>query len=123
MNENVRKFFELYNADPELQKRVRDAEAMYPGSLELREPLVEDVLLPVAKELGLPFSVKELQKYELEIFASRHRDVELGEDELAASAADEDEFWLINRGWSNDEARFCGDTQNQNSMIHIERRK
>ena len=53
MKENVEKFFALYNSDPGLKKRVKDAEAAYPGSLELREPLVEAVLLPVARELGL----------------------------------------------------------------------
>ena len=44
MKENVEKFFALYNSDPALKKRVKDAEAAYPGSLELREPLVEAVL-------------------------------------------------------------------------------
>ena len=43
MKENVEKFFALYNSDPVLKKRIKDAEAAYPGSLELREPLVETV--------------------------------------------------------------------------------
>ena len=54
MNINVIKFFEKYDADPELQKRVQDAVNAYPGSLELREALVEACLLPFAEELGLP---------------------------------------------------------------------
>ena len=79
MKENVEKFFALYNSDPGLKKRVKDAEAAYPGSLELREPLVEAVLLPVARELGLEFSIKELQDYETAHYARLHRDVELTE--------------------------------------------
>ena len=41
MNENVTKFFELYAQDAGLRARVSEAEASYPGSLELREPLAE----------------------------------------------------------------------------------
>ena len=54
MNENVVKFFELYDNDEALRKRIEDAEAAYPGSLEIRDAVIEAVLLPVAKELGLP---------------------------------------------------------------------
>ena len=57
MNENVKKFFEIYNSDPDLQKRVRQAEEQYPGSLEIRDAVVKNVLLPVAEELGLPFTI------------------------------------------------------------------
>ncbi len=64
MIENAEKFFELYARDEALRRRVLDAEAMYPGSLEIREAVVEDVLLPVAAELGLPFSLQDLRAYE-----------------------------------------------------------
>ena len=59
MNENVVKFFELYDNDEALRKRIEDAEAAYPGSLEIRDAVIEAVLLPVAKELGLPFTLRE----------------------------------------------------------------
>lgn len=55
LNVNVCKFFEIYDSDEALRERIRMAEENYPGSLELREALVEDILLPVAEELGLPF--------------------------------------------------------------------
>ncbi len=122
MNENVKKFFERYNFDPELQKRVKDAEAVYPGSLELREPLVEAVLLPVARELGLDFTVRELWEYETLHFARLHQDVELSEEELAAPV-DETEYWLINRGWANDEARFCSPAEPKSDLIRIEKKR
>ena len=36
MNENVKKCFEIYDADPRLRERIRLAEEAYPGSLEIR---------------------------------------------------------------------------------------
>lgn len=103
MNDNVKKFFERYKADPAIQKKVADAEAMYPGSLELREPLVRAVLLPVAEELGLGFSVTDLREYEIKLKALRSQNLE------ADGAGSDLSYWLLDRGWSNDESRFCGD--------------
>ena len=122
MKENVEKFFALYNSDPGLKKRVKDAEAAYPGSLELREPLVEAVLLPVARELGLEFSIKELQDYETAHYARLHRDVELTEEDLAAPD-DETEYWLIQHGWSHDDSVFCPGGSREPGLIRIEKRK
>lgn len=122
MKENVEKFFALYNADPGLKKRVKDAEAAYPGSLELREPLVEAVLLPVARELGLEFSIRELQDYETAHYARLHRDVELTEEDLAAPD-DETEYWLIHHGWSHDDSVFCPGGSREPGLIRIEKRK
>ncbi len=106
--DNVSKFFEIYNADKELQNRVETAVENYPGSLEMREFLVEDVLLPVAEELGVPFTVTELMGYEAKLKASR-------QEEIASHGPDEDyevpeySYWLLDRGWSNEESKFCGD--------------
>ena len=122
MKENVEKFFSLYNADPALKQRIKDAEAAYPGSLELREPLVEAVLLPVARELGLEFSIRELQDYETEHYARRHRDVELTEEDLAAPD-EEPEYWLIHHGWSHDDSVFCPGSKKDPGLIRIEKRK
>ena len=95
---NVDKFFEIYDADPALQARVQQAMDSYPGSLEIRDVMTEHVLLPVAEELGLPFMLK---------WGRQHQDRELTDDEMAAD--DETTYWLLDRGWSNDEAAFCGD--------------
>ena len=122
MQENGEKFFALYNSDPGLKKRVKDAEAAYPGSLELREPLVEAVLLPVARELGLEFSIRELQDYETAHYARLHRDVELTEEDLAAPD-DETEYWLIHHGWSHDDSVFCPGGSREPGLIRIEKRK
>ncbi|MFR6425697.1 MAG: hypothetical protein ACLUNO_09200 [Oscillospiraceae bacterium] len=76
---NVDKFFEIYDADPALQARVQQAMDSYPGSLEIRDVMTEHVLLPVAEELGLPFTLKELRNYELLKWGRQHQDRELTE--------------------------------------------
>ena len=43
MRENVGKFFERYAEDEALRGRIAEAQANYPGSLEIREAVVEDV--------------------------------------------------------------------------------
>ena len=98
MNENVKKFFEIYNSDPELQRRIQQAEEQYPGSLEIRDAVVKYVLLPVAGELGLPFTIMDLLVYETRLKAQRQQDVELTEEELAAPMEDHS-YWLIDHGW------------------------
>ena len=95
---NVDKFFEIYDADPALQARVQQAMDSYPGSLEIRDVMTEHVLLPV--------TLKELRNYELLKWGRQHQDRELTDDEMAAD--DETTYWLLDRGWSNDEAAFCG---------------
>lgn len=101
MKDNVERFFELYRSDPELRARVDAAEAAYPGSLEIRVPLVETVLLPIAEELGLGFTVKELRAYETRLKMDRLRDdAEIGGPE------EEQVFWLLDRGWNTDKSRF-----------------
>ncbi len=106
MTENVSLFFERCEAEPALKQRIREAVAAYPGSLEVRESLVEAVLLPIAEAEGLPFTVQELRAYETRLKLSRIKpDVQIEEGE-----ADEDEdfegYWLLDRGWENDESAF-----------------
>lgn len=102
MNEsNVERFFDLYYGDEALRKRIADAEAAYPGSLEIRDAVVKDILLPIAQELGLPFTLLELKVYETRRNAELHQDVEQTEEELARWYCDES-FWLVDRGWETD---------------------
>ena len=98
MYENVEKFFAIYDADPALQERLCQAEAAYPGSLEIREAVAEHVLLPVAAELGLPFSLLDLKVYETKKKARDHQDVALTEEELARPL-EEHHYWLLEHGW------------------------
>lgn len=109
-SENVVKFFELYDNDPELQKRLTELELAYPGSLEIREYVVEDVLLPVAKEMGLEFSLYDLRKYETAMKLRRGLDVPVNPDEPDT----EYKYWLLDRGWTNDDSIFEPDGVNGN---------
>ena len=104
MNENVVKFFELYDSDETLRKRIEDAEAAYPGSLEIRDAVIEAVLLPVAEELGLPFTLRDLRVYESVMSAKRCPDEEMTEKELSESG--EYSYWFNGRGWSYDKNMF-----------------
>ena len=98
---NVERFFERYNSEEALRRRVAEAEAAYPGSLEVRESVVEAVLLPVAEELGLPFTVKDLRGYELKLKLKNARpDEPFAEDE---EIEEQPSYWLLDRGWEINE--------------------
>jgi len=105
LNINVNKFFMLYNSDEALRERIRLAKENYPGSWEQREALAADVLLPVAEELGLPFSIMDLFVYESRLKQSRNPDEEITE----VIPEENYVYWLVDRGWKNDESRFCGE--------------
>ena len=100
MLDNAVTFFERYRTDEVLRNRVREAVDAYPGSLEIREALVEHTLLPIARELGLDFSVAELRAYETRIKMSR---LNKSDEDYFASVGDEEGFWLLDNGWEYDE--------------------
>lgn len=107
MNENVEIFFERYETDQSLRGKVKSAIDCYPGSLEVRESVVKNVLLPIAKEESLEFTVEDLRKYETR---KKMKKAAMDNDEwLAAEDDGGDDFWLLDHGWSNDESGFCGD--------------
>lgn len=107
MNENVIAFFERYENEPDLREKVKLALDLYPGSLEIRESVVKNVLLPIARDEGLDFTVDDLRKYETRKKlkkATMDNDVWLGMEDDGG-----DDFWLLDHGWTDDEAKFCGD--------------
>ena len=107
MNENVIKFFERYESEPELRNKVKLALDFYPGSLEIRESVVKNVLLPVAEAEGLAFTVDDLRKYETR---KKLRKATMDNDEWLAMDDDGgDDYWLLDHGWSDDESKFCGE--------------
>lgn len=100
MIENAVTFFARYAEDEELRRRVLDAEAAYPGSLEIRDAVAEAVLLPIAAELGLPFDLKELRAYETRVkLRNAKPDVPVEEGE---PIEDPISYWLLDRGWDYD---------------------
>ena len=96
MLDNAVKFFEQYKRDEALRARVREAVDAYPGSLEIREALVEHALLPIARELGLDFTVAELRAYETRVKMGR---LNKSDEEYFAEIEDEEGFWLLDNGW------------------------
>ena len=100
MIENAEKFFERYKTDDALRAKVQEAVACYPGSLEIREPLAENVLLPIAHELGLDFTLKELRAYETRKKLSH---LNKSDEEYFAEIEEEEGFWLLDNGWEYDE--------------------
>ena len=104
MLDNTVKFFEKYNSDETLRERVKRAVEEYPGSLEIREALVENTLLPIADELGLPFTVAELRAYETREKMKRFAQ---DDEEYFASAEDSEGFWLLDNGWEYDDGVFA----------------
>ena len=100
MIENAETFFARYAEDEELRRRVLEAEAAYPGSLEIRDAVAEAVLLPIAAELGLPFDLKELRAYETRVkLRNAKPDVPVEEGE---PIEDPISYWLLDRGWDYD---------------------
>ena len=98
---HVEEFFERYEAEPALQKKLEDALAAYPGSLELRESVVEYVLLPIAEEEGLPFTLQDLRKYETRKKLSNMKpDVPVKEGE---EPEEPPVYWLLDSGWEWDD--------------------
>ncbi len=101
MVEQAQAFFERYAADEALRERLRQAEQNYPGSLEIREAVVEDVLLPAARELGFDFTLEELRTYETRVKLRGARpDLPIEEDEEIDD--DPKRFWLLDHGWTYD---------------------
>ena len=100
MIENAAAFFERYRTDEALRARVAEAVNAYPGSLEIREALVDAALLPVAREIGLDFTVAELRAYETRVKMSR---LGMSDEEYFAGIEDEEGFWLLDNGWEYDE--------------------
>ena len=105
LNENVKNFMDLYEASPEIRMEYAEAEAMYPGSTEIRENVVEYVLIPFAREHGFEFTLDDLRKYETMLKYTSHPDVEINPDEPDV----EIHYWLLEHGWTDDEAKFCGE--------------
>lgn len=103
MDNSAERFMALFAESEDLQQKYRQAEAAYPGSLEIREAVVEDVLLPIASEVGFVFTVEDLRKYETHLYLAKHKDEAADLDALD----DDTQYFLLDHGWTNDEAKFC----------------
>ncbi|KUO78711.1 MAG: hypothetical protein APF81_20155 [Desulfosporosinus sp. BRH_c37] len=86
--ENVKKFYEAVAADEGLRVRLSELNKQYQGEAmdeEKKAALVKKLVLPIAAEIGLVFTIEELRQYEEEMVqASANR--ELDNNELEAVA-------------------------------------
>lgn len=62
--ENVKKFMDKFEASPELQRKLQESQEEHAADVNDREEAVEVTILPLAQEIGLPFTYAELQEYE-----------------------------------------------------------
>jgi predicted ribosomally synthesized peptide with nif11-like leader len=83
--ENVGKFYEKLAQDAALAEKLnaldKDFAEKNEGSADdaaMREKAVEAIIIPLAKEAGLPFTLEELKEYEQE----QLKEMNLSEDEL-----------------------------------------
>ena len=83
--ENVGKFYEKLAQDAALAEKLnaldKDFAEKNEGSADdaaMREKAVEAIIIPLAKEVGLPFTLEELKEYEQE----QLKEMNLSEDEL-----------------------------------------
>ena len=82
---NVGKFYEKLAQDAALAEKLnaldKDFAEKNEGSADdaaMREKAVEAIVIPLAKEVGLPFTLEELKEYEQE----QLKEMNLSEDEL-----------------------------------------
>lgn len=87
---NVEKFFAAVMADEDKKNRLQELGKFY-GDKQLDEVerigLIEDHILPMAKEMGSAFTLDELKAYEaekVEDLKQKNSDGELSEEELEA---------------------------------------
>ena len=83
--ENVAKFYEKLAEDTALAEKLNALDKEFPEKNEavadgadIREKAVEAIVLPLAKEVGLPFTLEELKEYEQD----QMKEMNLSEDEL-----------------------------------------
>ncbi|SFG13315.1 Nitrogen fixation protein of unknown function [Desulfotomaculum arcticum] len=86
--ENVKKFYEAVVADEGLRTRLSDISKQYQGETmdeEKSAELVEKLILPIASEMGLEFTIEELRQYEQDL-GQANVNRELDSNELDAVA-------------------------------------
>ena len=83
--ENVAKFYEKLAQDAALAERLSALDKAFAekngasaDDMALREKAVEAIIIPMAEEVGLPFTLEELKEYEQE----QLKEMNLSEDEL-----------------------------------------
>ena len=83
--DNVGKFYDKLAQDAALAEKLNEMDKKFADTNEgsaddaaMREKAVETIIIPLAEEVGLPFTIEELKEYEQE----QLKNMTLSEDEL-----------------------------------------
>jgi hypothetical protein len=77
--ENVKLFKEKLVSSDELQEKLKKAEEAYTGDKQDRDNIIKTILIPLAEEAGLPFTLEEAK-------AAETGEGGLSDDELSSVA-------------------------------------
>ena len=87
--ENVKRFYEAITRDEGLRQKLAELSQKHQGEAadeEARIRMVNEDVLPLAEEIGMPFTLEELKQYEKSM-NKRNGDNELNDAELQSVAA------------------------------------
>ena len=83
--ENIAKFYEMLGQDAALVEKLNERDKLFTEKNKtaaenetMREKAAEEIVIPLAAEVGLPFTLAELKEYEQE----QLQKINLSEDEL-----------------------------------------
>ena len=69
--ENVKKFLEELSTNKELQEKFMAAQKGYEAEGKGEEEIFEDIVLPIAKEVGYEFTVSEYRAIQRDVMAEK----------------------------------------------------
>ena len=69
--ENVKKFLEELSTNKELQEKLMAAQKGYEAEGKGEEEIFEDIVLPIAKEVGYDFTISEYRAIQRDVMAEK----------------------------------------------------
>ena len=108
--ENVGKFYEKLAQDAALAEKLNALDKDFAekngtsaDDAAMREKAVEAIIIPLAKEVGLPFTLEELKEYEQE----QMKNMTLSEDELDQVAGGKRKWSKSGKGTTTAAGAYC----------------
>ena len=103
--DNIEKFEKLLASDENLQAKFRAAADAYTGDKKDEQAKFEALIMPLAEEIGLPFTFEEAKALSVE-----GREVTLDEADAIAGGSDVDQGWsfcLVIGGGDEKDVEWC----------------
>ena len=108
--ENVGKFYEKLAQDAALAEKLNALDKDFAekngtstDDAAMREKAVEAIVIPLAEEVGLPFTLEELKEYEQE----QMKEMNLSEDELDQVAGGRKKLPKFGKGTTTGGGAYC----------------